>query len=119
MYMEWEYKTLKLKIVSKTPEGTAWLKVEYQDLEDDTEVELGNLGLEGWELVSVMPIDDPAFLGSSGTKVAIAFFKRQAMITQDGIDEILNLQPKGGDAKAYQVKPVREVIVRYNLSLGD
>jgi hypothetical protein len=75
--MEWEYKTLNLKIVSKAPGGTAWVKVAYRDVEDNTEVELGNLGKEGWELVSVMPIDDPAFLGSSpGTKVAIAFFKR-------------------------------------------
>ena len=31
------------------------------------------------------------------------------------IDEILNLQPKGSQAKAYQVKQVRNVIIKYHL----
>ena len=34
----------------------------------------------------------------------------------DGVAEILNLQPKGSKAKAYQVKQVRGVIVRYKLA---
>jgi len=33
--------------------------------------------------------------------------------------EILNLQPKGHHAKAYQVKQVRGVIVKYRLMGGD
>jgi hypothetical protein len=33
-----------------------------------------------------------------------------------GIDEILNIQPNGNKAKAYQVKQVREIIVKYKLS---
>ncbi len=33
------------------------------------------------------------------------------IFTRDGIDEILNLQPKGGKAKAYQVAQVRDVLV--------
>jgi predicted RNA binding protein YcfA (HicA-like mRNA interferase family) len=38
------------------------------------------------------------------------------IFTQDGIEEILNLQPrKDGKAKVYQVKQVREVILKYNL----
>ena len=37
--------------------------------------------------------------------------------TREGIDEILNLQPRGALAKPYQVKQVRNVIVRYQL--GD
>src|SRR5438270_11903650 len=36
--------------------------------------------------------------------------------TRDGVAEILNLQPKGGKAKAYQVKQVRGVIVSYRLA---
>lgn len=32
-----------------------------------------------------------------------------------GIDEIINLQPIGNKAKAYQVKQVREVIIKYKL----
>jgi len=31
------------------------------------------------------------------------------------IEEILNLQPNGSQAKAYQVKQVRNVILKYNL----
>lgn len=39
------------------------------------------------------------------------------IFTKEGIEEILNLQPKQGKAKPYQVKQVRDVILKYNL--GD
>ena len=32
-----------------------------------------------------------------------------------GVEEILNLQPKGSHAKAYQVKQVRDLILKYHL----
>jgi hypothetical protein len=35
---------------------------------------------------------------------------------REGIPEILNLQPKSGMAKPYQVKQVRNLIVRYKLT---
>ena len=35
------------------------------------------------------------------------------IFTRDGVPEILNLQPRGSQAKAYQVKQVREVIVTH------
>ena len=35
---------------------------------------------------------------------------------RDDIPEILNLQPSGNKAKPYQVKQVREVILKYHLS---
>ena len=38
------------------------------------------------------------------------------IFTREGVDEILNLQPKGSMAKPYQVKQVRRVIVRYKLA---
>jgi hypothetical protein len=38
------------------------------------------------------------------------------IFTKDGVSEILNLQPKRGMAKPYQVKQVRNVIVRYKIS---
>jgi predicted RNA binding protein YcfA (HicA-like mRNA interferase family) len=38
------------------------------------------------------------------------------IFTKRGVEEILNLQPKGGKAKAYQVKQVRNIIVRYKLA---
>lgn len=37
----------------------------------------------------------------------------------DGVEEILNLQPKGSKAKAYQVGQVRDVILKYKLTIGD
>ena len=33
----------------------------------------------------------------------------------EGVEEILNLQPKGGNAKPYQVKQVRNVVLKYKL----
>lgn len=36
---------------------------------------------------------------------------------KEGVQEILNLQPKGSKAKPYQVKQVRHVILKYRL--GD
>jgi hypothetical protein len=38
------------------------------------------------------------------------------IFARDGIREILNLQPRGSQAKAYQVKQVRSVIVAYGLA---
>lgn len=40
------------------------------------------------------------------------------IFTQEGVEEILNLQPKEGKGKPYQVKQVRMVIVKYRLG-GD
>jgi len=37
------------------------------------------------------------------------------IFTGDGVEEILNLQTTGGRAKPYQVKQVRQVIVKYHL----
>jgi HicA toxin of bacterial toxin-antitoxin, len=34
---------------------------------------------------------------------------------KDGIPEIINLQPASGMAKAYQVKQVRDLLVKYRL----
>ena len=34
---------------------------------------------------------------------------------KEGVEEILNLQPKGRQAKPYQVKQVRAVLLRYRL----
>lgn len=35
--------------------------------------------------------------------------------TKNGIDEIINIQPKGNKAKPYQVKQVRNIILKYQL----
>jgi len=40
------------------------------------------------------------------------------IFTKEGIEEILNLQPKGAKAKPYQIKQVRNVILKYKLGGG-
>jgi hypothetical protein len=35
---------------------------------------------------------------------------------RDGIDEIVNIQPDGNKAKPYQVKQVRNIILKYKLA---
>lgn len=39
------------------------------------------------------------------------------IFTREGVDEILNLQEKSGNAKSYQVKQVRGIILKYKLTL--
>lgn len=41
------------------------------------------------------------------------------IFTRPGVEEILNLQPRGSMAKPYQVKQVRDVIVKYKLGDPD
>jgi hypothetical protein len=38
------------------------------------------------------------------------------IFTREGVEEILNLQPRGSLAKAYQARQVRQVIVKYKLA---
>ncbi|PAW80847.1 MAG: toxin HicA [Pedosphaera sp. Tous-C6FEB] len=38
------------------------------------------------------------------------------IFTRDGVEEILNLQPRGANAKPYQAKQVRDVILKYKLA---
>jgi len=41
------------------------------------------------------------------------------IFTKEGVEELLNLQPKGAKAKPYQVKQVRRVILKYKLAEKD
>jgi len=41
------------------------------------------------------------------------------IFTREGIAEILNLQPKGAQARPYQVRQVRNLILRYRLGGSD
>ncbi|MBN1425042.1 type II toxin-antitoxin system HicA family toxin [Candidatus Fermentibacteria bacterium] len=41
------------------------------------------------------------------------------IFTMTGVEEILNLQPVGSHGKAYQVKQVRDIILKYRLRLGE
>ena len=37
------------------------------------------------------------------------------IFTKEGVEEIINLQPRGAKAKAYQVKQVRGIMLKYRL----
>jgi hypothetical protein len=41
------------------------------------------------------------------------------IFTKSGVVEIINLQPKGNKAKLYQVKQVRNLILKYRLGEHD
>ena len=41
------------------------------------------------------------------------------IFTRDNVKEIINIQPKDGKAKSYQVKQIRNLIVKYILGDSD
>ncbi|OPX29898.1 MAG: toxin HicA [Gemmatimonadaceae bacterium 4484_173] len=41
------------------------------------------------------------------------------IFTMRGVEEILNLQPREGKAKSYQVKQVGNIILKYDLRIGE
>ncbi len=41
------------------------------------------------------------------------------IFTKEGIEEIINIQPIGSKAKAYQVKQVRNLILKYKFGGSD
>ena len=59
------------------------------------------------------------FAGLRGVLLKLGFGERvrgsHHIFWKDGVEEILNLQPKGSNAKPYQVKQVRHVILKYRL----
>ena len=40
------------------------------------------------------------------------------IFSKDGVDEILNLQSQSSKSKAYQVKQVRNIILKYKFNMG-
>lgn len=76
----WEYKTLAIEIVQRrntAKEANApWFSLHFpeQDVGEETSADFATLGNQGWELVSVVPLDPGGIV--AGTRGAIAFFKR-------------------------------------------
>ncbi len=64
-----------------------------------------------------------SFEGVCGLLKRLGFDERikgdHHILTMEGLDEILNLQPRDGKAKPYQVRQVRNVILRHGLRLGE
>jgi len=54
---------------------------------------------------------------------ALGFLERikgsHHIFSREGVDEIVNLQPDGSKAKAYQVKQVREIIIEHELASDE
>jgi len=38
---------------------------------------------------------------------------------REGVDELINIQPDGSKAKPYQVKQIRDLILKYRLEVKD
>jgi hypothetical protein len=38
---------------------------------------------------------------------------------REGVVEIINIQPDGSKAKAYQIKQIREIVLKYKLEAKD
>ena len=36
---------------------------------------------------------------------------------RDGVEEIVNIQPRGGQAKPYQVRQVRDLLLKYQFDI--
>ena len=41
------------------------------------------------------------------------------IFSRAGVDDLLNLQPRGAMAKVYQVKQVRDLVLRYGLHIEE
>jgi len=63
------------------------------------------------------------FTGLCGLLRRLGFQERirgsHHIFTMEGVEEILNLQPRGAQAKPYQVRQVRSVLLKYGLGGAD
>ena len=64
-----------------------------------------------------------AFIGLCALLKRLGFDERirgdHHIFTMTGVEEIINLQPRNGKGKPYQVKQVRDLILKYRLRLGE
>ena len=74
-------------------------------------------------LLRVLRGTSDANIGFNGLRVllgTLGFEERikgsHHVFTREGVEEIVNVQPKGGKAKPYQVMQVRQLITKYKLS---
>lgn len=69
--------------------------------------------LSGTQDASIQFADLQAVLDRLGFRLRIK--GDHFIYTKDGVEEIINLQPKGSKAKPYQVKQVRQIILKNQL----
>jgi predicted RNA binding protein YcfA (HicA-like mRNA interferase family) len=72
-----------------------------------------------WARFSVVSPTHVSFEDLCGLLRSLGFYERirgsHHIFSLAGVDEIVNLQPKGAKAKPYQVKQVRDIIINYKL----
>ena len=66
---------------------------------------------------SNLPFDDLCFVLERAGFTRCTGKGSHTLFFKAGIEEVLNLQPKGSQAKPYQVKQVRELILKYQLEI--
>ena len=76
-----------------------------------------------WKILRGSSDANISFEGLRGLLKHLEFTERikggHHIFTKDEVEEILNLQPKGAQAKPYQVKQVRQIILKYGLGGKD
>jgi predicted RNA binding protein YcfA (HicA-like mRNA interferase family) len=84
-------------------------------------------------MASVARIRERVLLGASDANIDFADFRKllvslgfderikgsHHIFARPEIEEIINIQPKGNKAKPYQVRQVRNIILKYRLELAD
>ena len=82
-------------------------------------------------MVNLERIREKILLGASDANIDFGDFRRllvalgfsertkgsHHIFAKRGVDEIINIQPKGNKGKPYQVKQVRNIILKYRLEL--
>ncbi len=72
---QYEYKTIRLQFKMQPKKGL--LKIGMDFLVENFDEELDELGEDGWELVSTIPLTVPSTLGGSQTGYFYCIFKRK------------------------------------------
>ncbi|MFQ5645815.1 MAG: type II toxin-antitoxin system HicA family toxin [bacterium] len=76
-----------------------------------------------WQVLRGTSDFDVSFSELCGLLRTLGFRERirgsHHIFTKDGIEEIINIQPKGNKAKAYQIKQIRKLILKYKLGVQD
>lgn len=71
--------------------------------------------LSGRQDTSILFSETVSLLGEFGFAMRIK--GSHHIFTRDGIDEIINIQPDGAKTKAYQVKQIRGIMLKYRLEV--
>ncbi len=71
----WEYKTVRLQFIMRNKKGLLNIGMEY--LVENFDKELNELGKQGWELISTIPLTVPSAIGGSQTGYFYCIFKKQ------------------------------------------